>query len=74
MDSKAVSHEHAMLYHVKENIENEIYFIVKNLSGKKKSTSHQNAHRREKQVSEFKSEMKSLSCVQLFATPWTVAY
>ena len=36
MDSKAVSHKYAMLCHVKENMENEIYFIVKNLSAKKK--------------------------------------
>ena len=74
LDSKAVSHKYAMLCHVKENMENEIYFIVKNLSAKKKSISHQNAHQREKQVSEFKSEVKSLSRVQLFATQCTVAY
>ena len=47
LDSKAVSHEHAMLYHVKENIENEIYFIVKNLSGKKK-VHHTRMHTGEK--------------------------
>ena len=46
MDSKAVSHKYAMLYHVKENIENEIYFTVKNLG--KKREHHTRMHTREK--------------------------